>query len=208
MRTEDRKDNPKDNRTNPPEKAPPLHDHEAADERLDMELEQSFPASDPIPYTYEPPKPLYLEDFEVGRQFVTNTHTVTEDEIMRFAREFDPQPFHLDHAAADASLFGGLAASGWHTAALTMRLLVESGMRVAGGLIGVGGEIDWPMPTRPGDQLRVETEVLAARPSRSKPDCGIVTVRNRTLNQRNELVQVATVKIFVPRAPHSDAGNA
>lgn len=204
MRTDERKDG----RKNQPEKAPPLHDHDAADEKLDMELEQSFPASDPIPYTYEPPKPLHLEDFEIGRQFVTNTHTVTEDEIMRFAREFDPQPFHLDRAAADASIFRGLAASGWHTAAITMRLLVESGMRVAGGLVGVGGEIDWPVPTRPGDELHVESEVLAVRTSRSKPDCGIVTVRNRTLNQRGEPVQVATVKMFVPRAPHSDAGNA
>lgn len=204
MRTDERKDG----RKHEPEKAPPLRDHDEADERLDMELEQSFPASDPIPYTYEPPKPLYLEDFEVGRQFVTNTHTVTEDEIMRFAREFDPQPFHLDRAAADASLFRGLAASGWHTAALTMRLLVESGMRVAGGLVGVGGEIAWPMPTRPGDQLRVESEVLEVRASRSKPDCGIVTVRNRTLNQRDEPVQVATMKLFVPRAPHADTRSA
>jgi acyl dehydratase len=187
-----------------PQNAPPLQDHDTADERLDMELEQSFPASDPIPYTYEPPKPLHLEDFEVGQQFVTNTHTVTEDEIMRFAREFDPQPFHLDHDVANASLFRGLAASGWHTAALTMRLLVESGMRVAGGLVGVGGEIDWPVPTRPGDELRVETEVVAVKPSRSKPTCGIVTLRNRTLNQRNEPVQVATMKLFVPRAPGGD----
>lgn len=159
-------------------------------------------SSDPrIPHRYASAKLLYLEDFAVGQRFVTGTHTITEDEIIRFATQFDPQPFHLEHAAAEASLFRGLAASGWHTASLTMRLLVESGFRPAAGLVGVGGEIDWPKPTRAGDELRVETEVLAVRPSRSKPTSGIVTVRNRTLDQRNDAVQVGTMKLYVPRRP-------
>jgi acyl dehydratase len=119
--------------------------------------------------------------------------------VKAFAAQFDPQPFHLDEEAARRSLFGGLAASGWHTAALTMRLMVQSPMNVAGGLIGLGGEVSWPQATRPGDVLHVECEVLAVVPSRSKPDRGIVTLRNETRNQRNEIVQLAVVKLLVPR---------
>jgi acyl dehydratase len=142
---------------------------------------------------------LHLEDFFVGQRFTSGPAVLTADEIKQFAARFDPQPFHLDDAAAAQSVFGGLAASGWHTAAVSMRLLVESDMRVAGGLIGLGGELSWPRPVRPGDELRVDVEVLEVRPSRSKPDCGIVKSRNQTLNQRNEAVQVAIVNMIVPR---------
>lgn len=141
---------------------------------------------------------LYLEDFTPGRRFVTDTVEVTPQEIKSFAARFDPQPFHLDEAAAKHSVFGGLAASGWHTASLTMRLWVTGPMRVPGGLVGLGGEIGWPKPTRPGDVLRVESEVLEAKRSRSKPDRGIVTLRLETKNQRGEVVQTAVLKILAP----------
>ena len=142
---------------------------------------------------------LYLDDITPGRRDVTRTHTLTADEIVAFARQFDPQPFHTDEHAAAKSLFGGLAASGWHTAAISMRLLVESGTPLAGGLIGLGGEISWPRPTRPGDTLRVESEVLEVTPSRSKPHRGTVTLRNETKNQRDEVVQLFVGKLIVPR---------
>jgi acyl dehydratase len=144
---------------------------------------------------------LYLDDFQVGQRFVTRSYTLDADQIKAFAAQFDPQPFHLDEVAAKASLFGGLAASGWHTAAITMRLLVESGAPIAGGLVGVGGEISWPRPTRPGDVLSVASEVLAVIPSRSKPDRGTVTMRSETKNQRGEVVQRLTAKLVVPRRP-------
>src|SRR5215510_14959437 len=127
--------------------------------------------------------PLYLEDLRVGQRFVSGTHRIDEGQIRAFAKQFDPQPFHLDAEAAKATLFGGLVASGWHTAAITMRLLVESGMPIAGGIIGAGGEISWPNPTRPGDVLQVESEIVALRPSRSHPDRGVATVRSETRNQ-------------------------
>lgn len=174
----------------------------AADRRLDMELEQTFPASDPIPWIHEaPPRARYLEDFAVGQKFGGGALRIEEEDVKAFARRFDPQPFHLDADAARQSLFGGIAASGWHTAALTMRMLVDGDMQIAGGLIGLGGEIAWPRATRPGDTLTVESEVLEVAPSRSKPDRGVVTVRSRTLNQRGEAVQVATMKLLVPRRP-------
>jgi acyl dehydratase len=147
------------------------------------------------------PQILYLDDMAVGRKFTTQTVTLTLEGCKAFAVEFDPQPFHLDEAAARASVFGRIAASGWYTASLSMRMLVQGELTIAGGLIGLGGEIKWPRPTYPGDTLRVETEVLEVRPSESKPDRGIVTVRNQTLNQRGEPVQVAVVKILVPRRP-------
>lgn len=142
---------------------------------------------------------LYLDDIPVGHRHVTSTHTITAEEIMAYSRVYDPQPFHTDERAAAASLFGGLAASGWHTASLSMRLLVESGIPIAGGLIGLGGEISWPKPTRPGDTLRVESTVLEVTPSKSKPDRGTVTIRNETKNQREEIVQIFTGKLMVPR---------
>ena len=113
-----------------------------------------------------------------------------------FAAEFDPQPFHLDDAAAKRSIFRGLAASGWFTAAVTMRLLVTGGLPFASGMVGLGGEIAWPRPTRSGDTLRVDSEILEITPSRSKPNQGIVTVRSITVNQNGDPVQTLTTKIL------------
>jgi acyl dehydratase len=141
----------------------------------------------------------YLEDFQVGLRFTTGTHTMTEAEILRFAREFDPQPFHLDEEAARESFLGGLAASGWHTAAVTMRLQVDGEPQMAGGIVGAGGELNWPAPTRPGDVLHVEIEVLEVRPSRSRPDRGIVTTLSETKNQDGTVVQSFKCALVVPR---------
>jgi acyl dehydratase len=146
---------------------------------------------------------LYLEDMPVGRRFETGSVLLTPEAIKAFAAAFDPQPFHLDEAAAEKSLFGGLVASGWHTAAVTMRLLVTSGLPIAGGVIGAGGEVQWPRATRPGDELRVVSEVIAAKPSASKPDRGMVTIRSETLNQAGEIVQIMTARLVVPRRPNT-----
>jgi acyl dehydratase len=143
---------------------------------------------------------LYLDDLHVGQRFVSETHTIDETQIKAFASQFDPQPFHLDEARAKETLFGGLAASGWHTAAITMRLMVEGGLPIAGGIVGAGGDIAWPAPTRPGDVLQVESEVIDVTPSRSRPDRGMVTVRSETRNQRGQTVQVLTAKLVVPRS--------
>jgi acyl dehydratase len=142
------------------------------------------------------PSKLFLDDLHVGQRFSAGPVSVTAAEIVAFARDFDPQPFHLDDAAARATLFGGLAASGWHTAALTMRMLTDGGIPIATGVIGVGGEIAWPKPVRPGDTLQVESEVLAVAPSRSKPNQAIVTMRSTTTNQQGETVQVLTAKLI------------
>jgi acyl dehydratase len=142
---------------------------------------------------------LYLDDLAVGQRFTSGTHAIDEAQIKAFARQFDPQPFHLDEAAARDTMFAGLAASGWHTAAITMRLLVKQGLPLAGGIVGAGGEIAWPKPTRPGDVLRVESEVLEVTPSRSRPDRGMALVRSLTRNQRDEVVQSLTAKLIVPR---------
>ena len=144
---------------------------------------------------------LYLEDFHVGRRFVSTAHTLDAEQIKAFARQFDPQIFHLDEEAAKNTFFQGLAASGWHTAAITMSLLVKSGMPIAGGLIGAGGEVSWPRPTRPGDTLIVESEVLAVTPSRSRPERGMITVRSVTKNQNGEVVQDMTSRMMVWRKP-------
>jgi acyl dehydratase len=144
---------------------------------------------------------VYLEDLTPGRRFETGRVTVTAEDIKAFAASFDPQPFHLDEALARDSVFGGLAASGWHTAALTMRLLVTGQLRVAGGLVGLGADVSWPRATRPGDELRVVSEVLEARPSKSNPARGIATIRHETLTQRSEVVQTCVVKILVPTRP-------
>lgn len=146
----------------------------------------------------------YLDDLQVGQRFTSASQAIDTAQIKAFAAQFDPQPFHLDEEAAKASLFGGLAASGWHTAAFTMRLLVDGGMPIAGGVVGAGTEMQWPRPTRPGDVLTVVSEVLSIQPSRSKPDRGIVTVRSQTRNQRDEVVQEMTTKLVVPRR----TGNA
>jgi acyl dehydratase len=143
----------------------------------------------------------YLDDLQVGQRFTSASHRIDEAQITAFARQFDPQPFHLDDTLARTTLFRGLAASGWHTAAITMRLLVDGGAPMAGGIIGAGGEVNWPNPTRPGDVLHVESEVMQITPSRSRPDRGIVVVRSETLNQRGEVVQVLTAKLVVTRRP-------
>lgn len=142
---------------------------------------------------------LYLDDLHVGQRFGSATHTIDETQIKAFAAQFDPQPFHTDEDAAKGTLFKSLAASGWHTAAITMRLNVEGGLPLAGGIIGAGGEINWPAPTRPGDSLHVESEVIEVTPSRSKPDRGIAVIVSRTINQRGEVVQTLTAKLVVPR---------
>ena len=139
------------------------------------------------------PRPLYLEDLHVGQRFTSGVYRIDGDRIKAFAAEFDPQP---DEAAAQASIFEGLVASGWHTAAITMRLLVTAGLPFAAGVIGLGGDIAWPRPTRAGDVLRVESEIVEILPSRSKPNQGIVKVRSTTLNQDGEPVQVFAGKIL------------
>jgi acyl dehydratase len=149
----------------------------------------------------EPTKALYLDDLRVGQRFTTGSYRMDEGRLKAFAAEFDPQPFHLDDAAAQNSIFRGLAASGWHTAAASMRLIVDGGLRLAAGTIGLGGEIAWPRPTRPGDTLHVECEILEIVPSRSKPNQGIVKIRNTTLNQNGEEVQVFTAKLIVFKRP-------
>jgi len=142
---------------------------------------------------------FFLDDLSVGQRFSSSSHTIDAAQIKAFAAQFDPQPFHLDGEAAKATLFGGLAASGWHTAAITMKLLVESGLPLRGGIIGSGGEISWPKPTRPGDTLTVVSEVEELTPSRSRPDRGMVRVRSETRNQHGETVQVLIAKLVVPR---------
>jgi len=146
---------------------------------------------------------LYLEDLSVGQKFTSGTFHVTEEKIKTFAAEFDPQPFHLNEAAAQASVFAGLAASGWHTAAIAMRLLVDGGLPLGNGIIGLGGELAWPKPTRPGDTLHVESEVLEIVPSRSKPNQAIVKVRSTTLNQHGDSVHSFTSKCLVFKRPQA-----
>jgi acyl dehydratase len=144
-------------------------------------------------------EPLFFDDLAVGDTFTTDTHTMTVDDIRRFAAEFDPQPFHLDHDAARQTMFGGLAASGWHTAAVTMRLLVTSGPKLANGIVGAGGGIEWKTPTRPGDVVHVDSEVVELIPSRSRPDRGLVVMRSKTINQRGEVLQILDAKLMVVR---------
>jgi acyl dehydratase len=144
---------------------------------------------------------LYLEDLQVGQRFTSGSYVVEAAQIKEFAAEFDPQPFHLEEAAAEVSVFKGLAASGWHTAAIAMRLLVTGGLPFANGIVGLGGEIAWPRPTRPGDTLHVESEIVEITPSRSKPQQGIVTVRSTMLNQNGEAVYLLTAKLLVVRRP-------
>jgi len=140
----------------------------------------------------------YLEDLSVGQRFGSGTVRVSAEDIVRFAQDFDPQPFHLDPALAGQTLFGGLAASGWHTAALTMRLLVEGEFVPAGGFIGAGfDELAWPVPVRPGDELHVTSEILALRRSQSRPMQGVIKVRNLTINQNGETVQRAVGNLIV-----------
>ncbi len=142
---------------------------------------------------------LTLDDLHVGQRFESGTHALDAAQIVAFAQAFDPQRFHLDDAAAKDTLFGGLAASGWHTAAITMKLLIGGGAPFAGGVIGSGGEIAWPRPTRPGDVLQVFSEVLEVTPSRSKPERGAVVLLSETRNGRGEVVQTLKARLIVPR---------
>lgn len=143
---------------------------------------------------------LHLEDLAPGRRFEAGPVEVTREEILRFASAYDPQPFHLDDAAAAAHpIFQGLAASGWHTAALTMRLVVQAMGGLGWGVIGAGGELQWPRPVRPGDRLSLVAEVLEVTPSRTRPDRGFALFRLTTLNQHGEEVQTFTPRVLVPR---------
>jgi acyl dehydratase len=142
----------------------------------------------------------YLEDFAVGQRFVSGPLRIDGERALAFAAEFDPQPFHLNEAAARGSIFGGLTVSGWHTAAATMRLLVQSELKPAGGIVGAGlDELRWPRPVRPGDELRVECEVIEVRPSKSRPGQGLIKLRTTTLNQHDKPVMVYVVNLVVPR---------
>jgi acyl dehydratase len=140
---------------------------------------------------------LYLEDLSVGQTFRSESRVLTAEEIIRFARDNDPQYFHIDPGAAEASLFGGLVASGWQTAALSMRLLVEGPAPFAGGIVGMNAELSWPKPVRPGDSIRIEAEVTQISSSRSRPDRGIVSLRLTTFNQRDEPVQKLSARVLV-----------
>jgi acyl dehydratase len=157
-------------------------------------------------HKFEAPTTLFLEDLRVGQRFSSGLYHMEEARMKTFAAEFDPQPFHLDETAAQRTVFRGLAASGWHTAAATMRLMVGS-LPFAGGMVGLGGEIAWPKPTRPGDTLRVDSEIVDIVQSRSKPNQGVVVVRSTTLNQNGDHVQAFTAKILVFRRP-GDPNNA
>src|SRR5262245_37456852 len=166
--------------------------------------------------TKPPSELLYLDALYVGRRFRSGTHALDERQILAFANEFDPQPFHTDREAAKATLFRGLAASGWHTAAITMRLQVNGGLPIAGGIVGLGGEVTWPTATRPGDVLHVESEIPEVVPSRSRPDRGTVTEQldRRRLHHLTALVAsfaaCATVRSdppgFGPRMPWVQEG--
>jgi len=150
----------------------------------------------------------YFEDFAVGQTFGSGRLVMSAERIQRFAAEFDPQPFHLDDKAARNTMFAGLAASGWHTAAATMRLLVDSDIKPAGGHIGAGcDELRWPRPVRAGDELHLESEVLDTRLSKSRPLQGLVKLRTVTLNQDGEEVQVLIANLVVPRRQF-EAGKA
>jgi acyl dehydratase len=146
-------------------------------------------------------KGLYLDDLYVGQRFTSGTYRIDEERIKSFAAEFDPQPFHLDEVAAQGSVFGGLAASGWYVAAVAMRLLVTGGLPLANGIIGLGGELTWPKPTRPGDTLRVESEIVEILPSQAKANQAVVRVKSTTLNQDGDPVHVFAAKVLVFKRP-------
>ncbi len=153
-----------------------------------------------LPHDSRDMTPLYMDDLRVGQRFESGTYQLDAAQITAFAGEFDPQPFHLDDAAAQQSLFGGLAASGWHTAAITMRLIVASTPFPA-GLIGTNAHLTWPMPTRPGDVLHVESEIMSITPSSSRPDRGRVVMKSLTLNDRGDVVQTLEATILVSARP-------
>ena len=147
----------------------------------------------------------YLEDLHVGDRFGSGTFDVTEKGIVDFAEDFDPQSFHLDLDAARRSVFEGLVASGWHTAAMSMKLFVTGDLRLAGGSIGLRvDELQWPRPVRPGDTLRLNIEIIEVRPSRSKPDRGVIRIRNVTTNQKGEVVQTFYASVLARRRPAAE----
>jgi acyl dehydratase len=144
----------------------------------------------------------YLEDFAAGQVFTSNRLQVAKQEILAFASKFDPQPYHIDEEAARKSVFKGLVASGWHTAAVTMQLLVDSEFQPADGILGQGlEELSWPRPVRPGDELRVQTEVLEVRASKLRDDRGAIRVRCTTVNQKDQPVQIFTATLLVMCRP-------
>jgi acyl dehydratase len=142
---------------------------------------------------------LFLQDLTVGQRYETSDYNVTEADIVAFAAQFDPQPFHVDEQAAQHSFFGELVASGWHVAAISMRLMVQGGPQFAAGIVGLGGELKWRKPTRPGDTLRVVCEIVDIAESASNPSRGTVTVVNETRNQRDEVVQWFRCALIVPK---------
>jgi acyl dehydratase len=141
----------------------------------------------------------YFDDLRTGERFISDRFEVPAAAIIEFAEKFDPQKFHLNAREAERSIFKGLVASGWHTAAITMRLFVRS-LNFAEGAIGLGvDELRWPNAVRPGDELRVETEIVDLRDSKSKPKLGVVRLRNVTMNQRGEIVQTMFASALVPK---------
>jgi acyl dehydratase len=144
---------------------------------------------------------LWLEDVHIGDRFRTDVYELTADDIVDFASKWDPQPFHLSDETAQETFFKGLAASGWHTAAITMRLLVTSGVPLAGGLIGAGGEVAWPTATRPGDQLHVEVEVVEIHTPKSNPERGLITIAFDTVNQEGEVRQSSKARLLAFAKP-------
>jgi acyl dehydratase len=163
------------------------------------------------PHVNPPPSTaprVWFEDLHVGREFVSREYEITETEVVAFARHYDPQPFHIDPVAARETFFEGLAASGWHTAAVTMRLVAES-LPLAGGIVGAGTDhLSWPRATRPGDRLHVKSVVESLRPLRSKPDRGLVIFRCTTCDHRDDPVQILMPKLFVPLRDYTAASPA
>jgi len=170
--------------------------------RVEVEAVSTPPPEMGIAFKVTGMSEKYLEDFAVGQKFSSGRIRIDIERAKAFAAEFDPQPFHLDEESARQSIFGGLAASGWYTAAVTMRLLVESDLKPAGGIVGAGlDEFRWPRPVYPGDELQIESEVLETRPSKSRPEHGLIKLRTTTLNQNSEAVQILVANLVVQRRP-------
>ena len=143
---------------------------------------------------------LYMEDCQIGQKFTAGPVTMTEADIIAYARQFDPQDFHTDPEKAKDTMFQGLAASGWHTASVTMRLILMAVPPMKGGMVGRQVEkMGWPRPVRPGDQLSLECEIVEMRPSSKDPSRGIARTRNTTRNQDGKVVMEMDTVIFIPR---------
>lgn len=143
---------------------------------------------------------LYIEDLHLGQKFKAGPVKITAEEIITFAKQFDPQDFHTDPVKASETIFGGLAASGWHTGGLTMRMMLQALPKIKGGMVGRGAEkIEWPRPVRPGDELSVEMEVIDIKISDNRPESGVMKTRNTTFNQKGEIVMRMETKAFIPR---------